>query len=61
MKQINNNLVLVSEVVKAITGVAGASFILSEHHPYLALISLAVGAGANEFILAVEKEKNRKK
>ena len=52
-------LMLIASLIKAITGVVGASLILTENHPYLALIALAIGAAANEFILFVEKQKSR--
>jgi hypothetical protein len=51
---------LIALMIKAITGVIGASLILSEDHPYMALLSLSIGAGVNEYVLFREKEKNRK-
>tara|TARA_R110000744_G_scaffold148351_1_gene261373 strand:- start:5526 stop:5723 length:198 start_codon:yes stop_codon:yes gene_type:complete len=63
MKEAKNvfsgNLMLLASIVKGITGVVGASLILSEDHPYMALISLAVGAGVNEYLLNAEKNKNK--
>jgi len=35
-------------VVKAVSGVIGGALVLTENHPYITLIFLAVGAGANE-------------
>jgi hypothetical protein len=58
-KPYNRKLMLLALVIKAITGVVGASLVLTETHPYLALSALSLAAAANEFILFVEKEKNR--
>ena len=55
----NRNLLLIANIMKAITGVIGASLILTEEHPYFALATLAAGAGVNEFLLFVEKTRNR--
>tara|TARA_R110000765_G_scaffold53454_9_gene107209 strand:+ start:988 stop:1176 length:189 start_codon:yes stop_codon:yes gene_type:complete len=60
MKQIyNNNLILIANIIKAITGVIGASLILAEDMPYIALSTLSIGAGINEFLLFVEKTRKR--
>jgi len=40
------NILLIS--IKAVAGVAGGAMILSNNHPYLSLIILALGAAANE-------------
>lgn len=56
----NENLMIIANVVKGITGVVGASLILTENHPYLSLVALAIGAGVNEYILYIEKSKNYK-
>ena len=53
----SEKLMLIALVVKAVTGVLGASLILTEQHPYIALICLAIGAGVNEFLLYLEKMK----
>ena len=58
-KLYNNKIMLIALILKAITGVIGASLILSEDHPYWALFALSLGAGVNEFLLFIEKEKNR--
>lgn len=55
----NTNLLLLASLMKAITGVVGASLILTEEHPYLALTALSIGAAVNEFLLFVEKSRNR--
>ena len=58
-KLYSNKVKLLALIVKAITGVVGASLILTEEHPYLALIALSIGAAVNEFLLFIEKTKNR--
>lgn len=55
----SENLMLLALIVKAITGVLGTSLILSEKHPYVALIVLAIGAGINEYLLFFERSKNK--
>lgn len=55
----NKNLLMIANIVKAITGVVGASLILTEDHPYWSLFALSLGAAVNEFLLFVEKSKNR--
>ena len=55
----NSNLLLIANVIKAVTGVVGASLILTENHPYWSLFALSLGAGVNEFLLFVEKSRNR--
>ena len=47
-------------VIKAITGVVGGSLVLTEKHPYITLIVLAIGAGANEWVSFI-KDKEAKK
>lgn len=49
---------LAALIVKAITGVAGGSLVLTEGHPYITLTVLGLGAGANEFIMFLEKRVN---
>lgn len=41
---------LIGIMIKAVTGVIGGSLILTEQHPYLALITLSIGAAANEWV-----------
>jgi len=45
-----NSAKLIALCVKAVTGVVGASLVLEQNHPYLALIVLAIGAACNEII-----------
>lgn len=45
-----DKLILVGLCIKATTGVLGASLILSEKHPYFALVTLAIGAASNELL-----------
>jgi hypothetical protein len=45
-----NKAKLIALCVKAVTGVVGASLVLEQNHPYLALTVLAIGAVANEVI-----------
>jgi hypothetical protein len=40
------NILLIS--IKAVSGVAGGAMILSNNHPYISLVILALGASANE-------------
>lgn len=50
---------LIAVCIKAVTGVLGASMILTEQRPYLTLIILCIGAVANEitnFYSQEEKE-----
>lgn len=56
MKYLKKKAKLVANVVKAVTGVLGASLILNDNHPYLSLIVLAIGAGVNEYLLYLEKD-----
>jgi len=42
---------LLANAIKAVTGLVGASLILTEEHPYWALTVLAIGAAANEVVL----------
>jgi hypothetical protein len=37
--------------VKAVCGVVGGALILTEDHPYLSLLFLAIGAAANEAVI----------
>jgi hypothetical protein len=45
-----NGAKLLALIVKAVTGTIGASLVLEQNHPYLALTVLALGAVANEVI-----------
>ena len=56
----NNNLLLIAMMTKAATGVLGASLILTEQHPFVSLLALSFGAAINEYLLFVEKSKNKK-
>jgi hypothetical protein len=48
--QKTNKAKLIALIIKSITGVVGASLVLEQNHPYLALTVLAIGAAANEVI-----------
>ena len=39
------------QMIKAVSGVAGASLVLDNNHPYIALFTLCVGAAANEYLM----------
>jgi hypothetical protein len=41
---------LLGLVIKAVFGTVGGAVILEQNQPYLALIILAIGAGANEWV-----------
>ncbi len=45
-----NKAKLIALSVKAVTGVVGASLVLEQSHPYIALSVLAIGAVVNEVI-----------
>ena len=45
-----NKAKLLAVIIKSVTGVVGASLVLEQNHPYLALTVLAIGAAANEVI-----------
>jgi len=51
---------LIGLIIKAITGVIGGSLVLTEKHPYITLVVLAIGAGANEWVSFI-KDKEAKK
>ena len=53
-----DKLKLSGMLIKAITGVIGASLILSENHPYLTLIILSIGAAANEWVSFIQNKEN---
>lgn len=52
----SKKLKLIALCIKAVTGVLGASMILSEQRPYLTLLVLCIGAVANEIILFMNEE-----
>lgn len=52
---LNKNTLIIVKMVKAVSGVVGASLVLTENHPYLALTSLAIGAAANEYLIFYNK------
>jgi hypothetical protein len=41
---------LLGLIIKAVFGTIGGAVILEQNHPYLALLILAIGAGANEWV-----------
>lgn len=50
-KVLSDKWAFTAYAVKAVTGVAGASLVLEQNHPYITLLVLAVGAVANEAIM----------
>lgn len=50
---------LIALCIKAITGVLGASMILTEQRPYLTLSILCLGAVANEILNFLSNEENQ--
>ena len=56
-KLYNENTVLVANMIKGITGIAGTSLILTEGHPYWTLFVLCLGAAIHEYLMFVEKKK----
>lgn len=54
-----DRLKLLAMCIKAITGVAGVSVILTEKHPYISIVILCIGAASNE-IISFLKEKEIK-
>lgn len=49
---------LIALCIKAVTGVLGASMILTQQRPYLTLLILCVGAVANEITAFMNEEQN---
>jgi len=49
-KILSNKWQLILLIVKAVSGVIGGALILTENHPYISLLVLAIGAAANEAI-----------
>lgn len=49
---------LMAVCIKAITGVLGASMILTQQHPYIILTILCIGAVTNEIINFIQEEEN---
>lgn len=52
-------LKLIGNIIKAITGIAGISTILTENHPYIAIGILCVGAAANEVVSSIKEKENK--
>lgn len=52
----SKKLKLVALCIKAITGVLGASMILTQQRPYLTLLILCIGAVANEITNFISTE-----
>ncbi len=50
---------LIALCIRAFTGIIGGSLILTESHPYLALLTLGIGAVANEVVIYL-KDKEKK-
>ncbi len=48
-------------IIKTITGIMGASMILTEQHPYLTLFVLCLGAAANETLNFIKDEEHQEK
>ena len=44
--------------IQAVTGVVGASLILTENHPYLTLVVLAIGALSNQIVSFIKGKEN---
>ena len=55
---VKNKYKLLALIVKSMTGVLGTSLILQQEQPYIILIVLAIGAGANEVVMYFENNKN---
>ena len=51
-------LKLVALSFKAVFALVGASLVLTEDHPYLALSSLAIGAASNEIASFIKEKEN---
>lgn len=52
-------LKLIGMCIKAATGIAGGSLVLSEGHPYLTIAILATGAIANEVVSFIKEKENQ--
>ena len=52
---------LTVNIIKTVFGLIGASLVLTVDHPYLALIALAVGAGADQVGIAIDKAEKEDK
>lgn len=37
-------------IIKSVFGTVGGAVILTQNHPYISIIILAIGAGANEYV-----------
>lgn len=55
----SNKIKLMALCIKAITGVLGASMILTEQRPYITLTILCIGAVANEITNFISQEENQ--
>ena len=44
--------------IQAVTGVVGASLILTENHPYFTLVVLAIGALSNQIVSFIKGKEN---
>jgi hypothetical protein len=51
-------LKLIGTCIKAATGIAGGSLVLSEGHPYLTIAILAIGAVASEVVSFIKEKEN---
>ena len=49
-KIVKNKWAFIAFALKTVTGVVGGSLVLSNEHPYIALLVLAIGALSNEAI-----------
>ncbi len=54
----SKKLKLIALCIKSITGVLGASSILSEQKPWISLLILCLGAASNEIVNFISTEEN---
>jgi hypothetical protein len=47
---------LILTITKAVCGAIGGALVLTENHPYITLVFLAIGAGANEAVNFINTE-----
>lgn len=52
-----DKIMLFALIIKSVTGILGASLILTENHPYFTLTVLAIGAGINELLIYYKNQK----
>lgn len=57
----SNKIKLIALCIKAVTGVLGASMILSQQKPYLTLFILSLGAVINEILNFINTEEQKEK